>query len=478
MVTRFGFNNARIGRHSPPTRIRWLSRVRLCTLGLLLFASSAQPLQAADAVEQSLLLSKGRQLLVDGNAQEALSWLNLHETEWLGTPDYDYLLGWAYYDAEQFDQSLFAMERLLMFNPDHVMARLTSVRIRIKNGQLTEAKEGLEALSMKPQNDAVQQQITELNSAIKQIESGGGSQGKNRIQGYARTTLGYDSNITSGPRETTVILPEYNATTPYELESSSADEDWHTTVDGAALFSHSLRKDTALTAGLALSQKFYQHRPDYDETVLTTQLGVRHKVDDELFALTVQGQGVALDDKVYQISRGFSATWKHPLTAEQNLTSYFQYDNLDYHDAAENDTQTQTVGVLHQFDPGAKKSPFAFYSGLRMGQVRNSNLGDGDQANKVLGAQLGGTYRHSDLVEFSLNGALERKRYGGVDSLYDLSREDDQRQLGLVVNYKAHEDWLVSGGARYIRNESNLSLYDYDRTLLSLSLQWNFDHAL
>ena len=67
------------------------------------------------------------------------------------------------------------------------------------------------------------------------------------------------------------------------------------------------------------------------------------------------------------------------------------------------------------------------------------------------------------------------KDYDNVDSNFGVGREDDKYNILLSLSRKLIYDWLrIVGEYSYTKNDSNISSYEYERNVTTLSVAASF----
>jgi hypothetical protein len=64
--------------------------------------------------------------------------------------------------------------------------------------------------------------------------------------------------------------------------------------------------------------------------------------------------------------------------------------------------------------------------------------------------------------------------YGGDEPFFLVTRRDKQTDARIGLNYSLGSGWLLVPQVSYTKNDSNIELNKYDRTVTSLSLRWTF----
>ena len=96
-----------------------------------------------------------------------------------------------------------------------------------------------------------------------------------------------------------------------------------------------------------------------------------------------------------------------------------------------------------------------------------------------LGHDLGGLRAglqwdaRSDLTIYSSLG-IEERRYGGAEPLFNVARRDHQGSLVAGVHYALAPGWRLTPQVSYTDNRSNVSIYEFRRTVATLTLRREF----
>ncbi|MDH5537352.1 MAG: DUF2860 domain-containing protein, partial [Betaproteobacteria bacterium] len=72
------------------------------------------------------------------------------------------------------------------------------------------------------------------------------------------------------------------------------------------------------------------------------------------------------------------------------------------------------------------------------------------------------------------SASYERRRYGGTEPLFLVTREDKQTDVSLGVSYRWRSVTTLVMRASHTDNSSNVALNDFDRTILSTSARFSF----
>jgi len=70
--------------------------------------------------------------------------------------------------------------------------------------------------------------------------------------------------------------------------------------------------------------------------------------------------------------------------------------------------------------------------------------------------------------------SYEQRKYGGIEPLFLVTREDEQTDASLGLSYLWRPGTTVLAQVAYTDNKSNVALNNFDRTISSVSLRFNF----
>src|SRR5688572_23665435 len=170
--------------------------LRFCSflISLVLFSS---------ALAQDATLDRARQLIDAKQGKAAYELLAPLEQQRAGNADYDYLLGLAAIDAQQYTRAVFALERVLAVRPDHPQARAEIARAYFLMGENKTARREFEQVkALKPP--------AEVSASIDRFLDAMDARDRARrtgITGYLEATLGWDDNANAATSTGSFAIP-------------------------------------------------------------------------------------------------------------------------------------------------------------------------------------------------------------------------------------------------------------------------------
>ena len=435
-------------------------------------------------------LGKADALLKAGKAREGYTLLAPHEYEMAGNVDYDYLLGIAALDSGKPDKATLAFERVLAVNPNFAGARLDMARAYFALADYERAKTEFETVLGQNPPPQAKATIEKYLVAIKQQDK------KTLVTGYLEGSVGYDDNVTAATTTFSSSVgqafPSLAGQTFTPTGNALLRRDTFLALGGGLDVNYKLSDRSALYLGLDAKQRSYDTERLYDTDIIDERFGLITIEGTNTYRVGMQFQqyrqlgGVAgtTNDRD---SSGISVEWKRTLN-ERNLVSVFGlYNQQRFPDMVDaingahySDIDQTLVGVNWLTALPAKGNPL-FVASLSYGEDRA-------KAKKSTGTDVGKNYLGLRLYgQYSLDERLDIFGVAGYQwrndkSMFDRSAvnsgvpygEDRLSDFSVGLNWRPYPNWTVRPLVSYWRNESNLSLYSYNRTETSVTLRHDF----
>jgi outer membrane protein len=228
-----------------------------------------------------------------------------------------------------------------------------------------------------------------------------------------------------------------------------------------------------VVAGLAGNGKFNRYEDQFDTLTLDGNLGARWAADNDALTLAAQMQSFELDNSRYRDSRGLIAQWQHNLDDRRQLTGYMQYAQLRYPSQSIRDADRGIAGAAYAQAFAARLSPVLFLSAYG---GREKELADGvpHLGHKPWGIRIGGQFKPTEGWTAFGGVNYEERRYGGPEPIFLVTRKDRQADVRLGASYLMRAGMTLIVQASHTHNKSNINLYDFRRTLGTVSVRFEF----
>lgn len=434
---------------------------------LVLLVGLTLPTLAMAEMDQTL--QNAKQLLELKKYSEAYELLEPLEESRAGDTDFDYLLGLAGVEAGKVTRGVFALERVLATDPNNNAARVEIARGHFLLGESESAK--IEFQSVKDQNPspelttAIDKYMSAIDKSLGLVTS---------YSAYLEAGGGYDTNINSATGSGSVAVPFFGGLIINPSGDNAEKSDGFLNFGGGISFKHPFGKAFAVFGGVDGYKKVNNSNEQFDTGSLNFNVGILAKQAVNTYTLTAQDGTFYVNGDRYRRAYGVSGQWQHDLDQSNQITAFAQISRLSYpgNDIRDVDRYVVGGGWGHLFT--GDKAPVVFlsaYLGTEDERAQNvPHLG-----HDLYGIRAGGQLTFNPkLVGFAIS-SYERRNYGGPDPLFLTTRHDNQFDLSAGLQYLPGYNWVIKPQLSYTKNDANIALNEFDRTVISVSFHHDFN---
>jgi hypothetical protein len=374
------------------------------------------------------------------------------------------------------------LESLLSSDPSLNRARLELAVAYYRTLNFSRARAEAEHVLHDPKTpDAVRLSVS---SFLKQLELDERiTFGKpHRVELGTSIGLLYDSNVNAGP--STALLGSFGGGQLVLANEYVSKSDWAYLAQ--ANLNHTWQRPSPVRIGesagrfswnssVSLYQKGYKQYNDFDLGVVTLATGPglivgqnwRGNINLQLDQITLGSRQLGVYTSVNP-----SATWRLGVGGE--LTADGQWSNRHFTRAEDTsrNSQYQNAGLSYGRLMGRKT--WSMQGGLHLFNESAANDRFSNHGQEVfLGAST--TVRGFDLYA---RAALRQSRYIGIEPVFGIARNEQERRIELGTSHAFAEGWLskwvLSATVANVHNKANISLYGYDRDTITFTLNRSF----
>ena len=384
-----------------------------------------------------------------------------------GDPDFDYAFGLAALDTGHYTQAALALQRVVFVRPQFAGARLDLARAHLALGDVAAARKELdavEAVDPPPQVASVVAILREQIDNTLVADSGTG------LSARVSLTAGHDSNANAATDENVVVVNQQ----PIALSANSQAIDTPVLgADASLRFISRLGSETrTLYSSLGASHRHYSDAEFVDSTSLHGQLGQIFNWGQWVGNLGVAANYTVLDDRFN--NRGVRTDLGiGRLVGSTRLDLGLRAGLLRYRDGLAIQDVNQLLATL-----GASWAPSGNWllSVTALGGADEEQQAGSPYGRDIVGARGSALWNLSSHLRADLNLSFLNSDYSGRFAFANRDREDDQTSAALSMRLRNRLPWQLEllGTVRHIDNESTLTLFDYDRTSVHLTLGREF----
>ncbi len=463
-------------RRNPPSKIsnRLAKQLSIALLTLTFIAPTV--LSTAFAAEATMQLEKtlGSQALIDaqtlirkGDFNAAYLLLEPLEAERAGEVDYDYLLGIAAVESDRLTRGAFALERVLATDPSHKDARAEMAKAHFLLGETEASKTEFNNVLQENPDEITKKAIEKLLTDIQKAEGT-----TTTYAAYLDFGLGWDSNVSSVPNITSIAVPIFGGT--FQLGNTAlAKSDNFANLAAGISFRHPFTKQLSVFGGVGGTNHLNGSETAFNNSALDFNAGLQYVQDKNNLTFALQDNHFDLDTEGFRHAYGGSAQWLYNINAYNQGGFYTQFTRLNYTANSSRNSDRTIVGINagHAFQGDSKPVIFASYYGGR-DVARNVDINAISQ--DVLGLRLGGQLNFNEQWQLFSTFSYELRENDRKDPAFLKIRQDNQYDAALGMRYSPARDWTIKPQISYTKNDSNIELNSYDRSIVSINVRKDF----
>lgn len=442
-----------------------IDRFLRAVVGGLLLAFLAAP---ASAAIETAVLERAEALIQSGKADEAYLLLEPHEVGNAGDLVYDYLLATAALESGRPSRATFVYERILAVEPGYVGVRADMGRAYYALGDYARAKIEFETVL------AVQNLPPDLRSTVEQYVRQAEARAKSIrtiASLYSELSWGYDTNIAGATSARSVVIP--GLPPPNVLDLNSPDtrtKDHYLAVAVGGEITHQVSDAWAGFAGGDIRSRRYRNFDQVDNWSGTGRLGFNYAGGRWLLRGTLSGGQDTQNAERLRDSIGLAFDWRFALNNSSQLTLNIGQVRYTYvsapNRANDNDTVGGSLGWLQAIGDGSTLLSLSYAGGVETVRTARS---DGDRS--FGGPRFLVQTSIDPTVGAFLTGGVTQSRFDAFNDLFLVTRDETLYDAALGVTFALKKGVALRPQLTYVRNKSNVVLFDTTRTDFSLNLR-------
>ena len=183
-------------------------------------------------------------------------------------------------------------------------------------------------------------------------------------------------------------------------------------------------------------------------------------------------QAYWVDDEAYRYTFGALGQWSITTRGNTDYAVYLQYARLNYPNNSLQNANRYTAGAAIGQALGGARDPMF----LPAPMPGRSGCGFGGPASQQRFRRASRRRRIGlmDRLRVHASASVEFSKYDAADPLFLTERSTTRGDAVVGLRYALTSDLTLGGSVAYTRSDSNIVLYDYDRTVASVSLNFDF----
>lgn len=384
-----------------------------------------------------------------------------------GDPRFDYLYGFSALQIGDYNEAVFALDRVTVTSPNVIRPRLELARAYLKlNNKNAALKEFNDVLNLSPPPNVrknVLAYIAELNRDTSTIVSG------TVVKKLATFALGYDDNINFGYQDDTIDLIDFGIIT---LDPSAVSKK-----SGFAESSFQIRQNkssdkTRSTFALArIKHRDYFKNGDYNLTDLDLRKGFLWNQKNKQLQINFRARPVLLGGKLYSNTLSVDAISRRSLSEGLIGSLSLTLENYDQKRIDLADRKRAFVVGRLDTQKGDATHMVSAYLGKEWADEKSGEIYSSD----IAGLSYRLTQNWNAQNKSFLNLDYRRYKYQGQYAISPFDRDDNRFILKAGHEIDINKNTAITFAARHINNSSSLELYDAERNEISIGVRYDWD---
>ncbi len=442
------------------TRFRALPLILACVLTLGI--SSVAHAELDEPVRNALRLAES------GSGEQALSILLPLEVDRAGDPDFDTVLGIAANQDSDYTKAIFALERVLVVQPNNPRAKAELARALFAVGDRQAARALLQQTKDQGVPVEAAASIDDFLQAIDRIDA----DSKSSYRSFVELGIGHDTNVTSGIASSSVAVPLFGGAL-FPLGASGVKVASNFATVGGGISGRYVVDPRWSIIGSAVGQvrgnEGSAHQYNTDQENLSLGASYRYERNEYTFAGQLESYGVS--GSRLREQAGVVGEWAYKFDAFRQFGAYVQASRL-YYPTGATDVNRYVLGAsyAHQFRTGG----WLVFGGAYVGKEDPLDKSLQHLGQHLVGVRAGVQKPINDSLAVFASASYEHRERDAVDPLFLVTRGDNQINLNLGLTWVPAKTWRVTPQISLVRTNSNVAIADYDRTMISITARKDF----
>jgi outer membrane protein len=401
-------------------------------------------------------------------AQRAFDLLAPLEANRAGDPDFDAALGIAANEVGQFARAIFALERVLAIQPTNGRARAELARALFGVGDTANARKLLQETKAEGVPDSVGRTIDDFLQAIDKVDEAG----RPSMRAHVDISLGYDSNVNSGPSNSSFAVPALGGAIvtllPAGIKTDAAYLQLGAGVSGRG---NLMPRWSVLGSANISTRKLGNNASAFNIDQVDANGGVSYRDDRHEFSGVLNLGQTSIGGSTLRRLTGVTGEWTYRPDGTRQWGTYLQHANLDYPSQPARDAKRTVLGTSYAMQ--TKAGNLNYYSAY-VGRERQDDAAFPHLGHRLMGLRAGTQMPINAQVGLFATVALENRIHAGADPLFLVVRKDTQFDFSIGTAWKLSDAWRITPQLNYNRSKSNLAVNDSSKMSVSVTARRDF----
>lgn len=364
-------------------------------------------------------------------------------------------LAQAEYQRGNLTEAVFALERVLAIDPANEIAKATLARVYMDLKEYRLAKNIYHDLILLGSEFS-----PEARAGLRKIRV------RERLshRGVLGFELTYDNNILSVTEDTQIFVPAFNQTVDLSADHSKK-EGTRNRFYGGGILNYRLNNQVGISGRGLVSEA---RDGELNQRLMSAGLGVSYGRGQELAQFSIDYLALDADGVDGMQDFGTKLSLSRAWGNQRRVSAYTRLNITEYEDQkVKNDRRLWFGGDFSQKVSGKVEAGFGVYKTEDVDRSESFRFLDFNSA----GAKVTGAYFMTPVLRFDAVLGFDRVRYLADRADFQKTRKDDRYSLQVKSQLSLGDATRIRVTAAAYHNDSNLTINDYERETIGVSVE-------
>ena len=382
-----------------------------------------------------------------------------------GNPRFDYLYGISALETGNYNQALFALDRVTVNQPNVIRPRLELARayLKVKNDKAA-LREFKEVLQLNPPA-TVRHNINRYINAMSKDSD------KNRkwiLNGLVSLATGYDSNANFGANSAEFDTPIFG--TVLLKDQSIKQDSPFTELRGHLNYRYITSDSQSWFINTRLSHKHFTSAQEFNLSEFNLQAGSIKTVGKQQYQISARNKALRLDNAEYSNTLGVEGGVAHELSDKRAIAGNLIAESYDHLQQDLRDAIRYELSGVYRFEVGNTQHQLSLALGHENAKEEAGKHHTGNSAGFGYTVRRSWNAKHTSFF----NAHYQDRKHRAVNPIYGEKRHDGRFMF--KVSHSVRLGKKLSGFADlgYIKNDSNLDIHTTDKAFVRTGINYRF----
>lgn len=382
-----------------------------------------------------------------------------------GDPRFDYLYGLSALEVGNYNQAVFALDRVIVNKPNAIRPRLELARAYLKiNNDQAALREFRQVLNLNPP-------ATVRNNVNRYIQAMAKKSQDNKkwiIDGLVSLAGGFDSNANFGADSSVFDTPVVGQV--FLKDESLKQDSPFAEVRGQLNYRYITSDNQNWFVNTRLGHKHFTDASDFDLSDFSVQGGSIITAGKRQYQLSLRNQVLQLGGESFSNTLGVSSGFAVELDKNRVMGASVRAEDYDHQQQDSRDARRYEISGHYRFETGDTHHRFELLAGH---EQPDNNAGKHLTHNSF---SIGYTARHAwDATQVSFfNVQYQQRKHRAEDPIYGDKREDERLLLKVGHSMRLGKDLSAFADLGYIKNNSDLDIYATSKAFVRAGIKYHF----